>query len=92
MFLDADDELMESSDRIGITKSDIKNTVTFSVNVLKRYNSGLLLQYGLLGRDKLIKETCSTKSFKNRIFFDTNIPSALICGVQGVESHTQCHV
>lgn len=89
-LLDVDDELTDSSGGEGITNSDVKNAVIFSVDVLKQYNPGLLPQYGLLGSAKHMKEICSTDRFDNRLFLNTNIPfSAFICGVQGSgKSHT----
>jgi len=88
-LLDVHDEAMERSDGVGITNSDVKNAIIVSVDVLKRYNSDLLPQYGLLGRAIHMKAACST-NFDNRLFLNTNIPfSAFICGVQGSgKSHT----
>lgn len=80
----------ESSYLPGLDDSDIRNAVVFSTEVLKRYDSRLLPQYGLLGSICPTKESLVTANTDPRLFLNTNVPfSAFICGLQGSgKSHT----
>jgi hypothetical protein len=80
----------ESSHLAGLVNSDVRNAVIFSTEVLKRYDSELLPQYGLFGSVCPTKESLSTVNTDPRLFLNVNIPfSAFICGLQGSgKSHT----
>lgn len=80
----------ESSHLAGLVDSDVRNAVIFSTEVLRRYNSELLPQYGLLGSICPTKESLSTANTDPRLFLNVNVPfSAFICGLQGSgKSHT----
>jgi hypothetical protein len=74
----------ESSYLPGLDDSDIRNAVIFSTEVLKRYDSRLLPQYGLLGSICPTEESLATANKDPRLFLNTNVPfSAFICGLQG---------
>ncbi len=74
----------------GFAKSDVRDAVLFSTEVLRQYGSVILPQYGLLGSVCQDKEALQTANLDPRLFLNTNIPfSAFICGLQGSgKSHT----
>lgn len=80
----------ESSYLPGLDDNDIRDAVIFQTEVLKRYDSRLLPQYGLLGSICPTKESPVTAITDPRLFLNTNVPfSAFICGLQGSgKSHT----
>ena len=80
----------ESSYLPRLDNDDIRDAVIFQTEVLKRYDSRLLPQYGLLGSICPTKESPVTAITDPRLFLNTNVPfSAFICGLQGSgKSHT----
>jgi hypothetical protein len=80
----------ESSSSLRLDDSGIRNAVIFSTEVLKRYDSRFLPQYGLLGSICHTEESLVTANKDPRLFLNTHVPfSAFICGLQGSgKSHT----